>query len=501
MSVISDLLSSMTTRDSDQFIDYLKNRSKRKEGRNIELFRHLKAGTEESLKKALGSNTYNVLKMRLTESLIDFLSGSVFENELTKEAQIIRKIVLGRKMLQLEKTRTGTKILLQAEKTAESIQHFTLLNEIYHSLIEISHLDDNENQDELIEKLEENTANFLLQERLNLVYAQVRRAFNQSEQGGQRLNLNALIERNFEKYGISPKKGFGLKSLYQLAMVFDYSGAQSRNYHQIDLFLIDKVNAISEEERNNERNHLYHIDLLYTIANIYFRKRDFQKSIIYLENMMEQMLRFDGKFLKERLTKHQLLLALNHNFDNEPTIALKLLEAVITKKQDSQEGLQAYLSQIMILAQQGKFAESNVLMKQLYRSDTYYRRIAGLEWVINRRFLEIILHIELDNIDFAMARIESLSRQYADFFKAQENTQAKPFLRLVKHYLNNPSTIASNEFRDRVEKTIPWETESEEDIFFISIYAWLKAKMIGDNLYATTLKLLRSPEKSVKSDS
>lgn len=492
MSVISDLLSSMTARDADEFIDYLKNRSKRKEGRNIELFRHLMAGTEESMKLTLGANTYNVLKMRLTESLIEFLSVSVFENELTKEAQIIRKIVLARKMLQLEKTRTGTKILLQAEKTAQSIQHFTLLNEIYHSLIEISHLNDNEYQERLIKKLEDNTANFLLQERLNLVYAQVRRAFNQSEQGGERLNLNTLIEQSFEKFGISPKKGFGLKSLYQLAMVFDYSGAQSRNYQQIDLFLIDKVNIISEEERNNERNHLYHIDLLYTIANIYFRKRDFQKSIIYLENMMKQMLRFDGKFLKERFTKHQLLLALNHNFDNEPMIAFKLLEGVITKKQENQEGLQALLSQIMIIAQQEKFAEANALMKQLYRSDTYYRRIAGLEWVINRRFLEIILHIELDNIDFALARIESLSRQYTDFFKAKENKQAKPFLRLVKQYLHNPPAISSTEFKERVDSTIPWNIASEEDIFFISIYAWLKAKMLGDELYATTLNLLKS---------
>ena len=494
MSVINDLILSMSSSDKEYFVLYLQQRSKRKEGRNIELFQKLTSGQEALLKESIGTNAYNVLKMRLTDSLIDFLSGRVFENELSTESNIIRKIALARKMIQLDNIQTGKKILVQAEKKAFAIQHFTLLNEIYHSLIEISHLDQTEDQDELIKKLETNTKHFLHQERLNLVYAQIRSIVNASEQGGQRFNLSELIETSFQKYGISDEKGFGLKSLYQLAMLLDYAGAQSRNYHNVDLFLIEKMNLISEDESNIERNHLYHIDLYYSIANIYFRKRSFEHSCVYLEKMMAQMHRFDKKFMNERYVKHQLLLALNLNFSNNTAEALSLLENLSGQNKDSQEGLQAYLTHIVVLAQQENYKESNSLMQRLYRSDTYYKRIAGLEWVINRRFIEIILQIELNQIDLAVSRIESLTRQYKEFFSAKENTQAKPFLRIIKHYLNNPAAVTSESFQQRVERTIPWEESSKEDIFFISFYAWIKAKMISQPLYQTTLELIRSSE-------
>ncbi|GAB5416173.1 MAG: hypothetical protein Crog4KO_12430 [Crocinitomicaceae bacterium] len=490
MNVILDLISSMSPLEKEGFVRFIKGRSKRKEGRSIELFQRLDAGTEDEMKEKIGTNAFNVLKMRLTDSLIAFLSSNVFENEMTTEAQIIRQIVLARKMLQLDKVKTGKKILQRIEKTAISIQHFSLLNEIYHSLIEISHIEESLDQQILFQKLEANTANFLQQERLNLVYAQVKRAFSESERGGQRLDLHLLIKSNFEKFGISEQRGYGLKSLYQLAMVLDYAGAQSRNYHNIDLFLIEKIDRLSEEERNNERNHLYHIDLLYTVANIYFRKRNFKQSLLYLERMHHQMQRFDGKFQRERARKYHLLQALNLNYGNRPNEALSVLEKIPLKQKDSQEVLQVILTKIMVLAQQEKFKEANDLMRDLYKSDAYYKRVAGLEWVINRRFIEIILHIELGNIDFAVSRIESITRQHKDFLSSSENAQAKPFLRILKHYLNNPAAVTTQAFQDRVEKTIPWNLSSEQDIFFISMYAWLKSKMTRNTIYKTTIDLL-----------
>lgn len=489
--MIQDLISSMSAKEKSEFTQFLKNRSKRNVGRNIALFQHLNTGTETELKQKIGSNAYNVLKMRLTDTLLAYLSGKVFENELTTEALIIRQLVLARKMIQLEKIKTGKKILLKIETTAHSIQHFSLLNEIYHSMIEISHHEDTSVQASLIEKLESNTAHFLQQERLNLVTAQVKKAVERSEQGKERMNLHQLIEHNFQKFGISPERGYGLKSLYQIASVLDYAGAQSRNYQRIDLFLSEKLASISEEERNNERNHLYHIDLLYIVANIHFRKREFEQSLHHLDLMQLQLFRFERKFHDERIAKYTLLYALNLNFMGNSGAALELIQQTTLSK-ETLEGLQIKLSEIMMLAQQERFKEANAGMRDLYKSDTYYKRIAGLEWVINRRFIEIILQIELGNIDFAISRIESVTRQHKDFLNASENAQAKPFLLVIKRYLNHPASITSEAFQAYLEKTIPWNLSSEQDIFFISFYAWLKSKMTRQSIYKQTLDLVRS---------
>ncbi|XOV67286.1 MAG: hypothetical protein ACFHU9_16850 [Fluviicola sp.] len=480
----------MSKADKEQFVRFLSERSKRKERRNIALFKALINGKEASLKLELGDNTYNVLKLRLTESLSEFMSGIIFESELTQESHIIRTLVLARKMLQLEKITTGRKLLLKAEKKAREIQHYTLLNEIYHSLIEISHEASFSDHEKLIQKLEINTRNFVLQERLNLVFAQVKRSFLESEQGQRQIDLNSLIEENFAKYGISEASGYGLKSLYQLATIIDFAAAKSRTYHSIDLFFADKIQQLSLEEKSNARNHLYHIDLLYLLANIHFRRRAFRKSMHYLDQMHDQLKAFNQRYYSERIIKHQLLTALNLNFLGNADQALEILGGIKFKStQDSQERLQVVLTQIMLLAQQGQIKEANMLMKKLYRTDAYYKRIAGLEWIINKRFLEIILIIESGDFDFAYSRIDNFLRQQKSIFEEHTNTQIKPFLALLKHYLNQPESIHTKDFHQLVETSIPWKASHEDDIFFISAYAWLKAKMTNSSIYAVTLQL------------
>lgn len=492
--MINDLLSIMTNNDKEQFQRYLSARDKRKEGRSLSLFKALEKGNQEQLKTKIGTNAYNVLKMRLTESLSEFMAGKIFEGELTQEAHIIRILVLARKMLQLGKMETGRKLLIKAERKAQDIQHFTLLNEIYHSLIEISHESVFTKQETLIQKLEANSRNFLLQERLNLVYAQVKKAFMESEQGKKQIDLNELIKQNFEKYGITDRTGYGLKSLYQLATIIDYAAAQSRSYHSIDLFFANKIEMLSDEEIANERNHLYHIDLLYLLANAHFRKRSFERSMEYLERMHEQLQLFNRKFYNDRIVKHQLLMALNLNFSGKADSALNILNEVQVDslKEESMDQLQLELTRIMILSQQEQYEEAFKRLKRYYRTDGYYKRIAGLEWVINKRFLEIILHIEAGNLDYAYTRIENFTRQHKEFFKDKANDQIQPFLRLLKHYLNKPDNIQTQEFRELVERTIPWKPSHEDDIFFISVYGWFKAKMTGKKVYPVTLELINS---------
>lgn len=493
--MLSDLLSVITDNDIQKFQQFLSERNKRKEGRSIALFKASIQGKEKQLKDQLGVNAYNVLKMRLTGILTEFLSQRVFEGELTKESQIIRLLVLARKMLQLSKLKTGEKLLLRAEKMAIEIQHFSLLNEIYHSLIEMSHATSSEEQEALLLKLEENTSNFLLQERLNIVFAQVKRIFTSNTTQSAPVDLNTLIEENFLKYGISQAKGYGLKSLFQLATIVDYSAARTRSYHTIDLFFADKIERLRPEELANERNHLYHIDLLYLLANIHFRQRDFKKSQHYLKQMQAQMKAHNGKFYDVRLEKYQLLTALNFNFTGKYQKALTSLDSVEHKKKDdTEEQLQIALTRIMILAQQEDFQSAALQLKKLFRTDAYYKRIVGIEWVVNKRFIEILTYVASEKFDFAFSCIENLSRQHKDFFNDEGNNQIKPFLRVLKYYLNHPDSIQTDAFRNYVEKTIPWKPKQEDDIFFISVYAWLKAKMTGRNTYEVTLELVRNDD-------
>tara|TARA_R110002050_G_scaffold291417_1_gene445864 strand:- start:5469 stop:5663 length:195 start_codon:yes stop_codon:yes gene_type:complete len=61
---------------------------------------------------------------------------------------------------------------------------------------------------------------------------------------------------------------------------------------------------------------------------------------------------------------------------------------------------------------------------------------------------------------------------------------------LVKSALFYPEYISSPAFAEKVEGSIPWKGE-EEAFFNRCFYAWLKAKMLKQPVYETTLALLQ----------
>ena len=485
----------MLMSESDQrgFITHLSSRNKRHDTRNVDFFKALLNGKEHRIKEEIGANAYNVLKKRVNDRLLDYLAGVVLHSEISDETNIIKQIILARKLISYNQFKLSFKLLKKAEDQAVAISHYSLLNEIYHTLIQISYHELSEDQSILIQKLEQNNATFLEQEKLNMVYAIVRKAFNDIEYRGDRVDLDALLREQYSKLGISTNSGFSFQSLYQIAMLADIAGAHSRNYYAVDLFFVNKIKDLEGGEGDSEKMLIYHIDLLYIVANIYFRKREFDKCSAYLAKMYKQMERFNEKYMLERLVKYKTLMALNLNFTGDYEAAMDQLDDLFKNKKFDEDALLApRLVLVMIYVQQGDINGANKLLSKFYRSDSYYERQAGVEWILNKRFIEIIVHIELGNVDLAESRIKSLLRKYKDHLESSENEQVLPFLKLIKVYFDEPDIVATEEFRNKVEGSIPWKENEEEDLLLMSFYAWLKSKMTRQPLYQTTLELVNA---------
>ena len=124
-----------------------------------------------------------------------------------------------------------------------------------------------------------------------------------------------------------------------MALIADIAGAHARDYHSVDLFFVDKIDEMQGGPGDSEKFLIYHIDLLYSVSNIYFRKKKFRKSLEFLEKMHEQMLRYDGKFFKERFVKYKTLFALNHNFIGESDVASNELNSLFEMNTYSSDAL------------------------------------------------------------------------------------------------------------------------------------------------------------------
>ena len=65
------------------------------------------------------------------------------------------------------------------------------------------------------------------------------------------------------------------------------------------------------------------------------------------------------------------------------------------------------------------------------------------------------------------------------------------FIKLIAFAYEQPKEIETSSFRERVQMSFTWKEASQEDVFVMSFYAWLKSKMEKEELYATTLQLVQ----------
>ena len=307
------------------------------------------------------------------------------------------------------------------------------------------------------------------------------------------MDLDKLISKSFQLFGITDATGYTFQSLNQIAEIVDITGSHKRNYFETDLFFEKHINNLQGSKIDSEKQLTYHIKLLYLVAHIYFRKKQFKKSVQTLKNMNVQMQRYNQKYYSLYKTRYLLLLALNYNYSGNSDEASAILDELVPKKGKinfrEKGNLQAVLARAVIHFQQEQFIEAKQMIALLRQQDSVYIESLGLEWLINKKFIEILIAIELDNTDYADSLISSLRRKRTVYFTGA-SALALPFLKLIEAYHKKPQHVKSKEFEEQVESTFNWKPSEEEDLFFMSYYAWLKSKMIGRPVYEVTLSFL-----------
>jgi len=466
-----------------RFLTFLKTKNKVKKTRNIELFKAQEAGNTKNLENEIGPNAFRGLKKRLKDSLIEFLSNELIKNEVTQEIKIIKELVVARKLMDLGCYNDGFKMLLKLKDKANSIDHFSLINEIYHTLIEYSYLDSAPNQDELYNSLIQNNQAQLNQERLNMAFAAVKKHIANAE------NINKFISDVYKRFGINHNEGFNFKSLYQLCVIANNQGAYSNDYYSVNLFFEEKVKEIIGSSLDSPKYRFYKIDLFLILSNIYLRKRAFGKSLNYLDLANQELLICSSDFRKTRRVQLETIKALCWHYSGDIDDAINILS---NHKGSDLQLAHSQLALASFCFQKGELRESKKIITQYHRSDAFYEKRLGRDWVLNKIYIEVILSVELGEIELAESRMNSLIRRYGTFLKTQHQIHVLPFIKLVRYYCRYPEEVTTIKFAQKVEKAIQWKPTNQEDLFFMSIYAWLKSKMQKRNVYDVVLELVNA---------
>ncbi|MGB5419769.1 hypothetical protein [Algibacter sp.] len=504
MTDLNDIISSLSTENQQKFITYLEKKNKRNDTKNVQLFNLLLKNEQDSktiCTKLYGNkknNAYHALRKRLHDSLIDFTANQSLQEENSVDMQIIKYILASKSFLQQKQYKVAYKILDKAEKLA--IQHdlFPFLNEIYHTKIQYAHGQTvSTDLNSLTLKFKNNQKNSQLEDELNIVYAKIRQTLNSISYKGEILDLETILTNTLQDHNINLNDSLSFKSLYQLVTISSISAFITKDYLKIEPFLINTYQSILQR-KNTEKQLYYHIQILYAIANALFRNKKFNESLRYLELMLQQMNSNKKKHFNTFNLKYHLLKALNLNYSNNQDQAIQILESLTHQKhQDTETSLDIKLSLTVFYFQKNNLKMAHSVISKLYHTDQWYTEKAGKEWVIKKNLIEILLHIELQNINLTESKLLSFKRSYYKYLKSINQARVITYLNFIEMYYKNPENITSEAFKNKVESAFNWLETHKEDIFVISFYSFLKGKMTNTNTFKVTLSLIKQAQQEL----
>ena len=498
MNALEEISNMMGEADKKAFIHYLSKKNKRKDVANIKLFNSLKTDdinfTNDDLNDKKSTDAYHALRKRLYDNMIDFMANRSFENDTSQENAILRLIVVSRLFFEHKLIKTAFKCLAKAEEIALSIEHFSLLNEIYLTQIQFAHFNLSEPIEEIIQKFKANKKKAEYEEHLNLGYAVLRRELTAIYHEGRIVDFQALIKNTIETHGISLKQGLTFKSLYQILFIANEYASINNNFSLIQPFVVKSYRFISKKIDLSDRHLYYHIYILYFVANFYFRNGQFTKSLHYLDLMSAQLQKQSGKYYQRFCLRYFLLLAFNENYLGNSQKAIEIAEKALSsnKKADPNDSNDIRLMLVVFYIQQNAGRNAVKEMAKLNHTDSWYEKKMGMDWTIKKSLVEILLHSQQENTELALSRLKSFKRRYKKYLLTVNEERVVHYLLFVEQYVLKPEIIQTEKFQKTIEDFIISAQNGPKDILIMSFLSWLVAKVRQKTVYETTLNLLKT---------
>ena len=500
MIPLSDIVHSMSREEQVKFVSFLKKNKQNSDSQKLKLYKIIKEGKVNPKAisiKLYGTDkkaAYHQLRKRLFAEIVDFIAHERFNQEEENALEITKLILTGKYLIESKNYKTGFKLLSKAEKKAKEDNDVVALDEIYNLLIQFSHYNPSDKLESNIQKLESNRILLIQDSNLNMAYATVKKKLEEYRLKGIAIEIETILDEVFKRFNITEKSGYNYKTLYQLVQIVAASANVSKDYYLVAPFVTERYKIIANKEEENNRYIFFHLKLLYFIANIYFREKNFTKSNIFLSKMNDLIHNSNKKYDKIFGIKMKVLSALNNNYlGNKEEAKIEIEKALSTTKDTkNKDYLDAMVVSSMINFQQKNYRENQTIFANLNATENWYVKTMGANWVMNKNLIEILTHIELENIDYADARLESFLFKNKEYLN--HDNRALVFLKYLRISYTQPEKLNSKEFLDSFYNSVEVKPALREDIYIMSFFAYLKSKMLGTDIYETTLQLVGSKD-------
>lgn len=495
MDTLQELVNTLSEDDKKEFRVFINRQKSKKQRKDLDLFELIaeqldSKAIQQKLYKTPNTVAYHTLRKRLLKHLTDFIVLKQIDDDPTATSSIAGLISLASYLFKNQSEELGWRFLIKAEQTAKENEQYELLHNIYHLQLEQSESEFSPPINNIYKKWKANKVLVDENEKANIAYNFIKKEINEVILKGKDKDLNKIIEALLKKYELADIVFKRPQILYKVLDLTRKVMLSKKDFYNFEPYIIKMYHELIKKHGFSKKNHFYKIQILYMISHILYRNRRFEQSNEYLLQMHSSMKEYHNNYYKHFYSKYVMLSAANYTYLNQNEKSIAILDGITSatfNKLPIEDQLNIKMNLAIYFGHDNNFKKSNYIVQTLNHSDGWLIKKMGIEWVLKKNMIEIMIQYELENFEIALNKIRSLEKSFASLFNHPLYKRAYVFIQQIKTIINKPLIMKDKVFIDGVIATLVKIPSEQEDLQAMAYYSWLKAKMLNKNYYEVLL--------------
>ena len=455
----------------------------RKDLKLFDLYRKSKEEPDEPslaelLYPGLSKNPWYRLKNRLLVELNKSLSMMHYEDD---------DFILACNMLALYKyfsSRNQLKesqfYLRKAEKSAEAIEHYELLDIIYGEYIKRSKDAMSINPEFYIEKRKKNRAQLedirAIDDLLAVVAYRLKTTQNLSSGSNPVVDLLKTTTDDFIKdrdLKNSPVLRFRIYAAVSQVLL------QRHEYKSLELYLLKTFREFDRDKLFNKNNHDTKLQMLTYIVNTLFKNKKLKQSLLWADKLKDSMDEFHQLLYDKYFFFYYNALVFNYSV-LDPLKAIEILEDLKDNTRITSNSfyhLFVYLNLAVLRFDQKKFKESIKNFTKITILDGYKNADRSLRLKIT--ICELITRYELQQNDVLDYKLAQVRKDYKDLLELDDHYSERELILIIKAIQGAINVKSDKKLVERISQYIEWTRNNKDaDAVIIDYGNWLEKSVL-----------------------